>query len=620
MSNSPKDTAQEPKNQRTVLLGTFLEKDKDSKIEPTQLEKSSLLAEKDAESLKALAQKVSKKRTTRGGIIKFTSFQGYKVLRSLSSLGAEADIYVISKSGSPECILRLYRDMIEPDAKVLDKLFELRKLLKDRVVLTLQHGFDNETDRYYEIQEFMPLGDLSQHLQKGKLDPDTVRSLARQISQTLDLIHHNGVLHRDIKPSNILVSSAKPLKVILGDFGISSLLANNISIKETRMANTPLYAAPESFADFASAAGDFWSLGVVLLECLTGSNPLEHLSANMVMREICSRGLTVPADLPPDLTNLLRGLLTRDDKRRWRHLELISCLNGNTDVPNFYEGTPLMLPMDLAANPGPLRIDGLDFHTPEEIASHLNTGPRQWDMAKELLARGIIKSWLILNGNNDLAIELELKLTGTPDDNVFFFQRIFLAESPPMYRGMLLNLENLIYLLDNHDKLDFQHKKILEDILEGKLKNFSQIARTQGEPFDELLEAILSYGSKLLRETLVAALVSFEKRDELIWGSSGPPDNKIEAVKFVLNAGCALLSWDYWRYNAYPSAEIPEDYLVELSDPKKYQTTAKKLIESLNDGTFSNRQRIIERKNKEKSPTNLNLTSKKGSINYLDDA
>jgi serine/threonine protein kinase len=152
------------------------------------------------------------------------------------------------------------------------------------------------------------------------------------------------------------------LEVALGDFGISSILAKNISIKETRMANTPLYAAPEAFADFASTAGDFWSLGTVLLECLEGYHPLDGLSINMVMREICSRGIKVPSNIPSDLEKLLMGLLTRDDKKRWRHKELISCLNGDLNIPVYYEEMS-SIPPAKPLKSGPYRIGDREFKT-----------------------------------------------------------------------------------------------------------------------------------------------------------------------------------------------------------------------------------------------------------------
>lgn len=534
-----------------------------------------------------------KKRSgARGFVFSGGSFQGYKVAGSLSSQGAEADIYLLEGNLKENYVLRLYRDQVEPSPGILQKLTTITDLLGERVVRTLYYGLDNRTKRFYEIQEYIKGGDLEALLQKSRMDAYSVRNLAGQVSETLDILHSNGLLHRDVKPSNILVRSETPLKVALGDFGISSVLAANISIKETQMANTPLYAAPEAFADFASAAGDFWSLGAVLLECLNGVHPLEGLSVNMVMREICSRGIKVPDNFPPDLERLLKGLLTRDDKKRWKHKEVTALLAGDLKVPIFEEKPAHIQAEAPLGKPGAYRLDGQEFSSLKELACYFNQGPREWDMGRELLARGIIRSWLMANGNEKDAFEMDLKLCGNPEDNIFIFTRAFFPECPPLYRGFLLSLENLSVLLKNRNDLSDNENIVLTNILSGKLTNFPQIAISFGAPLPETLAAALSPPSPVTHETLVCALVAFDNKDDYIWGSQGPPNTKIDAIAFVLEAGCPLVSWDYFKSNTRPHAKLPESYLLSFDNPKIYKKTAEDLIKAINDGQFTTRSLI----------------------------
>jgi serine/threonine protein kinase len=536
-----------------------------------------------------------RRRLSRGVIFPKGRFQSYKLKGSLSFQGAEADIYIIEDEEAKNYVLRLYREHVEPSPGILQKLSAIGELLGERVVRTLFFGNDAASGRFYEIQEYVEGGDLDALLKKSKLDPESVRSLADQLSETLGILHSNGLIHRDVKPSNILVRSEAPLKVALGDFGISSILATNVSIKETQMANTPLYAAPESFADFASAAGDFWSLGAVLLECLEGVHPLEGLSVNMVIREICSRGLKTPDNLPPDLERLLKGLLTRDDKRRWRRKEVSALLSGDLSVP-VREEEPEPIQADLKlGKPGPLKLDGREFSSVRDLALYFNQGPREWEMGRELLARGVIRSWLIADGRQEDALEMDLKLRGDPEDNVFAFTRVFLPECPPLCRGLPISLENLNHLLKNRNSLDASENMFLSGVLAGKLKNFPRIAASFGAPFPDALAAALSPPAPVSPETLACAMEAFDAKDEYIWGIQGPPNARAEAIAFVLEAGRPLLSWDYFKANVRPGAELPDSYLQSFGNPKTYKKTAEDLVKAINAGEFTTRSAIREK-------------------------
>ena len=104
--------------------------------------------------------------------------------------------------------------------------------------------------------------------------PECLR-LFRKVCAAVQYAHQNLVLHRDLKPRNILVTESGEPKLL--DFGIGKLLeadGSGATTRPWRRRLTPAYASPEMLAEGrATTASDVYSLGVLLYELLTGSQP-----------------------------------------------------------------------------------------------------------------------------------------------------------------------------------------------------------------------------------------------------------------------------------------------------------------------------------------------------------
>ena len=123
--------------------------------------------------------------------------------------------------------------------------------------------------RYFEISPFMSEGTLANFIQRrGRLSETEAEAILNQLSEVVHYLHSQHVLHRDIKPTNIFIIRESPLQVALADFGTARLGAYQTML--TGSLGTVAYSSPEAVTGIQSEAADYWSLGMVLLEALTG--------------------------------------------------------------------------------------------------------------------------------------------------------------------------------------------------------------------------------------------------------------------------------------------------------------------------------------------------------------
>lgn len=152
-----------------------------------------------------------------------------------------------------------------------------------------------------------------------RLSDRVVLGLGQRVASALGHAHQRGVIHRDIKPDNLMFDTATgQLKIT--DFGVAR--AEDTGATQTGMVlGTPAYMAPEQLAGAtASAAGDLYSLGVVLFELLTSRRPVEASSLGEWLRRISQEPATpLPSlrpDLPAEVAQVVDQLLERDPARR----------------------------------------------------------------------------------------------------------------------------------------------------------------------------------------------------------------------------------------------------------------------------------------------------------------
>jgi eukaryotic-like serine/threonine-protein kinase len=145
------------------------------------------------------------------------------------------------------------------------------------------------------------------------LPPTAVRALGHQSAEALAHAHAAGRVHRDVKPANLLLDGSG--RVHLTDFGVARVLGGTATLTVSTL-GTAAYLAPEQVRGASvGPPADVYSLGLVLLECLTGARPFPGPPAEAAVARL-QRDPAIPAGLPEPWTTLLAAMTAREPADR----------------------------------------------------------------------------------------------------------------------------------------------------------------------------------------------------------------------------------------------------------------------------------------------------------------
>ena len=248
--------------------------------------------------------------------------------------------------------------------------------------------------------EFVEGETLRTRLRAGRLPLRDAVDVALQVARALGAAHEKGIVHRDVKPENVMMRRDGYVKVL--DFGVailrarehdmpSMLTGGSLETVTAGVAGTPAYMSPEQLDGRpVDARSDLFSLGVLLCEMATGTNPFAAGGVVEIIGAIQrtpSSAASLTAELPPDARDVIRTLLQRDPADRYRLAagtgDRSSNLLGTLDMPARFSGWE-------SAAAGGSRLHSRSWSEPE--SPRLSTGSSERrDWVREQATPEIIK-------------------------------------------------------------------------------------------------------------------------------------------------------------------------------------------------------------------------------------
>ena len=208
-----------------------------------------------------------------------------------------------------------------------------------------------DADLPYIVMDYVEGGSVRQLItEQGCLSVEMTIRLGLQVLNAFRLIHAQGIVHRDVKPENILYHrlASGELHFLLTDFGVARLHEQPVTMTGQSLM-TYEYAAPEQFDNprQVGEAADYYALGVVFYECLTGKVPFA-MRGETGMVTFMNAVMTspppppvLPSDqpLPESLDALVRELLVKNPTERIHNPDKVKLALKQAEVEQLHRET-----------------------------------------------------------------------------------------------------------------------------------------------------------------------------------------------------------------------------------------------------------------------------------------
>ena len=196
-------------------------------------------------------------------------------------------------------------------------------------IVNIKSAFQ-DTSKLYIVSEFMQGGDMFFHMHDGQIvifNNDKTKFYILELVLALEFLHKNNMVYRDLKPENILLDAKGHVKIT--DFGLSKILDEE-NDKAFTICGTPQYLAPEVLLKKGYDKGvDWWSLGCVMYEMLTGKLPFAIKRGIKLSPKLYQKGIEFPKNINKDAKDLIEKLLVVDPQER-----LGEGPNGSENIKN----------------------------------------------------------------------------------------------------------------------------------------------------------------------------------------------------------------------------------------------------------------------------------------------
>ncbi|XP_011848882.1 PREDICTED: ribosomal protein S6 kinase alpha-4 isoform X1 [Mandrillus leucophaeus] len=256
------------------------------------------------------------------------SVENFELLKVLGT-GAYGKVFLVRKAGGHDAG-KLYAMKVLRKAALVQRAKTQEHTRTERSVLelvrqapflvTLHYAFQTDA-KLHLILDYVSGGEMFTHLyQRQYFKEAEVRVYGGEIVLALEHLHKLGIIYRDLKLENVLLDSEG--HIVLTDFGLSKEFLTEEKERTFSFCGTIEYMAPEIIRSKAGhgKAVDWWSLGILLFELLTGASPFTLEGERNTQAEVSRRILKCSPPFPPRIgpvaQDLLQRLLCKDPKKR----------------------------------------------------------------------------------------------------------------------------------------------------------------------------------------------------------------------------------------------------------------------------------------------------------------
>ena len=171
-------------------------------------------------------------------------------------------------------------------------------------LVSLKFSFQTP-EKLYLVLDYINGGELFYHMQReGRFGEERTRFYAAEIVLALEHLHSNNVVYRDLKPENILLDCNG--HIALTDFGLCKENLKTSGDTTRTFCGTAEYLAPEVLKSQPyGRAVDWWSLGIVIFEMLTGLPPFYVENTNEMYKRIMGGVISWPEAMLPAARDLI---------------------------------------------------------------------------------------------------------------------------------------------------------------------------------------------------------------------------------------------------------------------------------------------------------------------------
>jgi serine/threonine protein kinase len=422
----------------------------------------------------------------------------YPILREFTHTGVRGDTYLIEQNGL-ESVLKFYRSDIVPNEAVIRKAKKISERLHNFIIRIYEYGYDENTKRWYAIEEYAKYGSLKDLIELN-INLNVLNLVVKETIERLKILHENNILHLNLKPSNILIRENQPLQLVFTDFDISSIIESEHMKNITPLIVRPLYSSPELLTGIVGREADYWSLGMIILELLLGRHLFGNLDDESIIGILSKKDVSIPEHISEYYKILLRGLLTKNPKKRWGYAEVTRWLERDTNIPFYFSDAPEEPKKIISkGHTVPYRFLNKEYCSLKEMIPAFLESEEAWEAAKDHLHQDNISKWLLKNSDEETVSKVNNiweQSVGDPDLAVISLTYTFKNDLPFIFYGKLISREKLYIYASRSLKNETSKGEgsIINCLLNGKLieyyREYMMLTSKVDDELISLFEAI----------------------------------------------------------------------------------------------------------------------------------